>query len=112
VAKYYMKKEEAGKALRYYEKAIALKPADYLLYAVTALIYARENKKLKRALELADQSLVLKMENGPAFKSKGYIYFKMKDYEKAKRFLMAALQKLPDDVEIRRLLAEIREKTD
>jgi tetratricopeptide (TPR) repeat protein len=112
VAKFYMEKDEVSKALRYYEKAVDLNPADYLLYAVTAIVYAKENKKLKRALELADQSLVLKVENGPAFKAKGYIYFKMKDYENAKKYLIAARQKLPDDAEIRGLIAEIMEKTD
>ena len=97
-------------ALRYYEKAIDLKPSDYLLYADIALIYARENKKLARAAELADESLILKAENPEAKKALGYIYYRMKDYDSAKKYLTSALNQLSGDQEIKDLLLLIAEE--
>jgi tetratricopeptide (TPR) repeat protein len=107
VADYFMEKDEVNTAIRYYEKGLDQNPSDYELYAKIAIVYARENRKLDRALELTDRSLILKADNAPALKAKGYIYYLMGDTDSARIFLRAALDKNPDDIEVKTLLTEL-----
>jgi len=83
-----------------------------VLFARIAMVYAGENKRLDRALELTDRSLVLKADNAPALKAKGFIYYQMDDVDSAKTFLRAALDKNPDDVEVKTLLNELEAAPD
>jgi tetratricopeptide (TPR) repeat protein len=110
VGDYYMKEGSVNTALTYYEKGLALDPNDYVFWADTALIYAKQNKKLERAKKLAERSLVLKAENPLGTKALGYVYYRLKNYPEAKKYLTAAANSLADDTEITDLLSEIAEK--
>ena len=112
VGDYYLRTDNTGTALTYYEKGLALDPSDYAFWADTALIYARENKKLERGKKLAERSLVLKADNPLGTKALGYIYYRMKNYSEAKKYLTAAGSMLPEDTEITELLGAIAEKGD
>ena len=112
VAEYFMGTGETNNAIRYYEKALDQNPSDYRLFAEIAMVYAGENKRLDRALELTDRSLVLKADNAPALKAKGFIYYQMEDIDSAKTFLRAALDKDPGDTEVKALLNELKSVPD
>jgi tetratricopeptide (TPR) repeat protein len=112
IGDYYLRAGNVSAALTNYEKGLSFDPSDYSFWAGTALIYARENKKLERAKKLADRSLVLKADNPLGTKALGYISYRMKSYSEATKYLTAAKTSLPDDAEITELLAAIAEKGD
>ncbi|WP_370931173.1 tetratricopeptide repeat protein [Bartonella sp. DGB1] len=79
-----------------YEKAIKLFPSDPLLLADYALaLLQTEPKQYKKALTMAKKAYNLQSENGAIVDTLGWIYYNMKDYKNAQKYLEEALVILP-----------------
>lgn len=103
----YDKAKEKDKALEIMHSILKKNKnhADALNYI--GYTYADENKNLKEALNMIRKALKLKPGSGYIIDSLGWVYFRLGDMERAKRYLMKAAELEPEDPTINEHLADL-----
>lgn len=95
---------------RAYERVIALDPHNTLAMNNLAYLLAEEGIRLRQALRLATNAVLLEPENGVYLDTLGWVHFKLGNYELARQFLEKALATGIDEAEVYRHLAEAYRK--
>lgn len=93
--------EEAGnrkQAVSLWEKGAAINGGYAPILNSLGYIYAEEGTNLDQAEEMIKKALEQESENGAYLDSLGWVYFKKKDYEKAKEYLTMAVNAVKDPV--------------
>jgi len=89
------------------EAALRLRPNDLVTANNLAYWYAEADSHIDKATILARRVARMRPWNAAFVDTLGWVYFKAKQYEAAKRKLRKAVRLLPDDPTLRRHLAEI-----
>ena len=92
----YFHLNKADKAEENFEKAIAMNPDDINILNTYAYSLA-EFGDVKKAKKIIEKSKSIKAEHGPTQSVYGWVYYKMKDYKEAKKWIGKALQNGGDD---------------
>ena len=90
-------------------RVIAMNPKYSQAYNYIAYIYAEKNQNLLEAKALVERAIALKSGDGLYLDTLGWIYFKLKDFVKAKQIMNLALQRSPNEGVIMGHLAEIHD---
>lgn len=77
---------------RSYEMALRYEPDNALALNNLAYSYSERDKELERALEMAKIAVAKEPNNGAYLDTMGWIYFKMGNYEEAKKWIEKAVQ--------------------
>ncbi len=84
------------------QDAIALNYLGYML--------VEEGRELDYAISLIDRALEIQPANGAILDSKGWWFYKKRDFDNARKYLEMALQHLPDDTTVLEHYAMVLEK--
>ncbi|MCK4395525.1 tetratricopeptide repeat protein [candidate division WOR-3 bacterium] len=92
-----------------YRKLIELDSMNADAFNALGYLYVEHNMKLEEAKGLITHALLIDSLNGYYIDSLGWLYFKLKNYEKAKEFLLKAKERAKDPV-IYEHLGDVYEK--
>lgn len=90
-----------------YLKAMKIKPDDALLLNNYAYMLAESDERLDRALALVDSALSLQPDTPSFLDTKGWILYKLNNYEDARKYLEKASQNNPENPEIYEHLGDL-----
>jgi tetratricopeptide (TPR) repeat protein len=102
------RKEEA--AIEVFKRIVELDSNDANALNYLGYMYVEKNQEMETAFDLIERALRIEPENGAFLDSKGWWYFKMKEYEKAREYIEKALATGMKDIVIIEHLALILEK--
>ena len=91
-----------------YDQALKHHPENILLLNNYAYHLAERGKRLKEALEMSRKTIEQEPENSSYLDTYGWIYFKLKDYKNAKKFIEKAI-KLGSNPELLEHLGDVYE---
>ena len=95
----------------YLRKYIALRPNSSTGYNALGYIFAERNVQLREALRLVEKANTLKPRDPYILDSLGWVYYRLKNYEKAKQFLESSLSLRYDAETVEHLLTVLRPGT-
>ena len=95
-----------------YKRALRIDSSNPLALNNYAYSLASRGEKLNEALEMVNEALEIDPENPSYLDTKGWIYFKKKEYEKAKKYIEMANELDQDNAEIMEHLGDIYFKLD
>lgn len=93
-----------------YERVIALDPHNTLAMNNLAYLLAEEGIRLRQALRLASNAVMLEPDNGVYLDTLGWVHYKLGNYELARQLLEKAIATGVDEPEVYRHLAEAYRK--
>ena len=91
-----------------YEQGLRYHPDNILLLNNYAYHLAERGKKLKEALEMSRKTIEAEPENSSYLDTYGWIYYKLKDYKNAKKYIEKAI-KLGSNAELLEHLGDVYE---
>lgn len=108
----YEKMGDVDAAIEKMKQVIEKDPenADALNYL--GYTYADQNIHLEKAESLIRRALALEPESGHILDSMGWVYYRQGDYQKARKYLEEAVEKIGDDPIIFEHLGDVYRKTD
>ncbi len=106
----YDKKNQKSKAIEIMNKILQKNKAHADALNYIGYTYADEGKNLNEALQLIKKALKLKPGSGYIIDSLGWVYFRLGDMEKAKKYLLQAAELEPNDPTIQEHLGELYER--
>ena len=92
------------------KKALATEPENPVFQNFLGYIYADMGINLEESFELISKALEKDPENLAYIDSMAWVLFKMKDYQKAYKYIKKAYEKMPEDKEIAEHYKAIKEK--
>lgn len=107
--------EETGnqkEALKYIEKAVKIEPNNHIYQNFLGFLYAEMDIKLNDALKLVEKALSQEPDNAAYLDSLGWVYYKMKDYKKAYKYIIKAVELMPDEKELQDHLTAVKKAMD
>lgn len=96
----------------YLRKYIALRPNSSTGYNALGYIFAERNVQLREALRLVEKANTLKPRDPYILDSLGWVYYRLKNYEKAKQFLESSLSLRYDAETVEHLLTVLTQAGD
>ena len=87
---------QRSKALEKWEKGIKLEPTSAPILNCLGYTYAQEGVKLDLAEEMVKKALKEEPDNGAYLDSLGWIYYKKGDLDKAKQYVLRAIELIRD----------------
>ena len=102
------KPEESEAAFR---KALSIRPDDAQTLNYLGYMFADRGVKLDEALRMIEKAVALDPRNGAYLDSLGWVYFRLDDMGKARRYLVEAASRIPDDASIQEHLGDLEAKT-
>jgi tetratricopeptide (TPR) repeat protein len=93
-----------------YERVIALDPHNTLAMNNLAYLLAEEGIRLRQALRLATNAVMLEPDNGVYLDTLGWVHYKLGNYELTRQLLEKAIATGVDEAEVYRHLAEAYRK--
>ncbi len=103
----YYQLKKYDEAIDSLKKAIEIDNNNATAHNSLGYIYGDLNIDLEKALKEVEVALKLKPEYGAFLDSIGWIYYKKGDIINAKRYLSKALEKLPDNEEIKKHFRDV-----
>jgi tetratricopeptide (TPR) repeat protein len=88
---------EIDKAIEVYDQALTISPDDPLLLNNYAYLLAQKGERLNEALEMVTRALEQSPESASYLDTKGWIYYALGEYDKAKDYIEQALVADPDN---------------
>ena len=92
----YENSGQRNKALEMWERGIKIEPTSAPLLNCLGYTYAQEGVKLNLAEEMVRKALEEDPENGAYLDSLGWVYYKKGDLEKAKEYVLKAIDLIKD----------------
>ncbi len=92
------------------KRLVKLDSSDATILNYLGYQLVEEEKELDLAASLIGRALQMEPENGAFLDSKGWMYYKKKDFPQARKFIEQALQRMPQDTTILEHYALILEK--
>lgn len=92
----YEERGQRSKALEVWEKGLKLEPDSAPLLNCLGYTYAQDGVKLDLAEEMIKKALEQEPENGAYLDSLGWVYYKKGDIEKAKEYILMAIELIKD----------------
>jgi tetratricopeptide (TPR) repeat protein len=92
------------------KRLVKLDSGDATILNYLGYMLVEEDKELDLAGALIDRALVFEPDNGAFLDSKGWWYYRKKDYANARKYIEMALDRIPDDTTILEHYALILEK--
>lgn len=102
-----LKRYEESEAM--YEKAIKINPDDALTLNNYAYYLSVRGVKLDKALQMAKKAIQKEPKNANFLDTIGWIYFKLKDYEFARDYIMRSLEVNPNSAVVNDHLGDVFE---
>ncbi len=106
----YHKLGYVQKSLTFMRKVLKLDPNHAYALNFVGYTYVEEGIKLDEAKEMIEKALAIKPNDGYIIDSLGWLYFRLKNYEKALKYLEKAASITHDDPTILKHLGEVYEK--
>ncbi len=108
IASLYEETGQKKEALKYIEKAIEIEPNNHIYQNFLGFLYAEMDMKLDDALILVEKALAQEPENAAYLDSLGWVYYKKKDYKKAYKYIIKAVELMPDEKELQEHLNAVK----
>ncbi len=94
-----------------YNKSLKANPNNDTVLNNFAYYLSERDQQLDYAKDMADKALSIDPQNANYLDTMGWIYFKLQDYENAKKYLMQAISAGPPSAEVFEHLGDVYEKT-
>jgi Tfp pilus assembly protein PilF len=107
IAAVYDKLEMWNKSDSLYQEALKKNPKNALLLNNFSYSLAQRDLQLEKALEMVDIALQIDPENGAYLDTKGWIHYKMGQYEEARRYIQKALDSREESAEVLEHMGDI-----
>ena len=107
IAAVYDKLEMWEKSDSLYKKALINNPKNALLLNNFSYSLTQRNLELEKALEMVNTALEMDPDNGAYLDTKGWIYYKLGNFEEAKRYIQKALDSREDSAEVLEHMGDI-----
>ena len=98
----YYKMRNFNESVKALKKAIELDEQNATAHNSLGYIYADTNMNLEEAIKECEIALKLTPDSAAYIDSMGWAYYKKGDFEKAKQYLTEALDKLPDNEDVKK----------
>lgn len=102
----YAAQKQDGKAVREYEKAIALNQDNVLALNNLAYSWAEQGRNLEKALKMAERVMELEPGNATYIDTHGWVLFRLGRLEEAKKVLRQAVS-MENDAEVMRHYGDV-----
>ncbi len=96
----------------YYERALEINPGDPLVLNNYAYALAERDEALQRALEMVNRAVEFDSTNSSYLDTKGWVYYKLGEYGKAKYYIEKSLEFDSDNAEVLDHLGDVNFKLD
>ncbi|MEW6455741.1 MAG: tetratricopeptide repeat protein [Acidobacteriota bacterium] len=90
---YYEENNRISESEKYFRRCLRINPKNSSALNYLSYMWAERGLNLKEALEMSKKAVNIDPENPDYIDTLGWVYFKMKDYEKAKDYLEKAYRK-------------------
>ena len=101
-------RNEEDKAIKYYEQVLTMNPENTTALNGLGYILADSAADLTKSLFLCKKAVDLKPDYAPYLDSLGWVYYRMGLLPEAEKFLKRALSILPENLDIKQHLDEVR----
>ncbi len=90
-----------------FRRILAIRPDDAQTLNYLGYRFADRGVRLEEARQMLEKAVALDPRNGAYLDSLGWVYFRLNDLEKARRFLTDASQRIPDDASIQEHMGDL-----
>lgn len=101
-------RNEEDKAIQYYEQVLSTNPENTTALNGLGYILADSGADLTRSLVLCKKAVDLKPDYGPYLDSLGWVYYRLGLLSEAEKFLLKALDVMPNSPDVMQHLDQVR----
>ncbi|MBI3892097.1 MAG: tetratricopeptide repeat protein, partial [Candidatus Wallbacteria bacterium] len=107
LATVYYDQSDVENASREFRETLRLEPDNAFARNNLAYLFSEKDVRLEEALQLVEEALERQPDNAAFLDTKGWVFFKMKKYDKAVEFLQKAVELSPETSELHLHLGKV-----